>query len=73
MILTTPTRGLPFVAVRDVAWHETLFFLFFLTHPSRQGTFTWCRVGVKPASKTMYIAILPNFDDTDTEQNCNNH
>ena len=28
MILTAPARGLPFVAVRDVARHETLFFLF---------------------------------------------
>ena len=28
MILTTPAGGLPFVAVREVARHETLFFLF---------------------------------------------
>ena len=28
MILTTLARGLPFVAVRDVARHETLFSLF---------------------------------------------
>ena len=36
MILTTPARGLPFVAVRDVAGHETLFFLFFFD-PSQQA------------------------------------
>ena len=36
MILTAPARGLPFVAVRDVARHETLFFLF-LVDTSQQA------------------------------------
>ena len=46
MILTTPARGLPFVAVRDVARHETLFFLF-LFDTSQQArevhlVLSWC-------------------------------
>ena len=36
MILTTPARGLPLVAVRDVARHETLFF-FILFDTSQQA------------------------------------
>ena len=37
MVLTTSARWLPFVAVRDVARHETLFFSFFLFDTSKQA------------------------------------